>query len=63
MMTNGSPFQEIEISSLDEFDLTYLDIRKNRRLYHTVFRGQSEAIWGLVPSAFRNFDVDEIPIE
>jgi FRG domain len=62
-MSKGDPFQEIEISSFNQFELTYLDIQKNRSLYTTVFRGQSEAIWGLIPSALRNFNDDVIPIE
>ena len=62
-MSNGDPFQEIEISSFEEFELKYLNIRNNRRIFHTFFRGQSEAIWGLVPSIFRNFEEDEIPVE
>lgn len=62
-MSNGSPFQEIEISSFDEFERTYSDIRINRRPFNTVSRGQAEAVWGLVPSAFREFKSDEISIE
>ncbi|OGE24043.1 MAG: hypothetical protein A3J42_02410 [Candidatus Dadabacteria bacterium RIFCSPHIGHO2_12_FULL_53_21] len=62
-MSNGSPFQEIEITSFDEFEHTYSDIRKNHRHYETVSRGQAEAVWGLVPSAFREFSGDEISVE
>lgn len=62
-MNNSSPFQEIEISSLDEFERIYSDIRINRRPCNTISRGQAEAVWGLVPSAFRGFKSDEISVE
>lgn len=62
-MSNDDPFQEVEISSFDEFERTYSDIRINRRLFNTVSRGQAEAVWGLVPSAFREFNTNEISLE
>ncbi len=62
-MSNDDPFQESKVSSLDEFQLTYLNILKNRQFFHTFYRGQSEAIWGLVPSAFRSLTENEIPID
>ena len=62
-MANDFPFEEITVSSFDEFEKTYLNIRRNRRIYHTFFRGQSEAVWGLIPSIFRNFESDNVPTE
>ncbi|MEW6144488.1 MAG: FRG domain-containing protein [Thermodesulfobacteriota bacterium] len=62
-MNNDSPFKEIYLSSFDEFELAYSDIRMNRKHYKTVFRGQAEAIWGLVPSVLRGFSDDVIPME
>ena len=49
-ITSPEPFEELEISSFDEFESKYSIFLKNRNLYQCIFRGQSEAIWGLVPS-------------
>lgn len=54
------PFEEIELKNLDDFDNFYSEILKNRSLFECVFRGQSEAIWGLVPSILRKFNSETV---
>lgn len=62
-MPTPEPFKETNINSLEEFESTYSSMLTERNLYQCVFRGQSEAIWGLVPSIFRNLNDDNISIE
>jgi hypothetical protein len=48
------PFKEKFISSFDELTSIISRIQENRRFREFTYRGQSEAIWDLVPSIFRD---------
>lgn len=53
-MVSSEPFAEFEIKSFDDFESRYLTIQKNRTHLDAVYRGQSESVWELVPSIFRD---------
>jgi hypothetical protein len=48
------PFKEKLISSFDEFISIISNIQENQQFKHFTYRGQSEAIWELIPSIFRD---------
>lgn len=57
-----TPFKEENISSFEELDEKILGIRRRRPNKYIFFRGQSESVWGLTPSLFRQTPkLEEIP--
>lgn len=59
-MKTPKPFEELEFKTLDDFQCKYNELLRNSDLFEYVFRGQSESVWGLVPSILRKLGNGEV---
>jgi hypothetical protein len=59
-----TPFIEKDLNSFEEIDALLFNIRRRRPKKTIFFRGQSESVWGLTPSLFREvLQLQEIPAD